>query len=228
MRSIVIDNQELELSKKIKAIETIADEIPAVIIIIDLETQGVEYMSPLGLANLGITMKELKALGPAYHSKFFNPEDNKDYLPKIMDLLEKGDEKKLISLFQQVRPSENHLWSWYFTMIKIFHSNEEGRPSHMICLASPVDPGHNITSKVSRLLEENDFLRKNHQLFASLTKREKEILKLMAFGENSSEIAEKLFISEKTVTTHRKNIRSKLNIESNYDITRFALAFDLI
>ena len=50
----------------------------------------------------------------------------------------------------------------------------------------------------------------------------------MALGFNSSEIAGKLHISENTAATHRRNIKKKLNAESNYEITIFAQAFDLI
>jgi len=92
----------------------------------------------------------------------------------------------------------------------------------------PTDAKHSITVKAQRLLEENNFLRNNYHVFDQLTKREKEILKMMALGDSSAEMAEKLYISETTASTHRRNIKRKLNIESNYDVTRFAQAFDLI
>ena len=50
----------------------------------------------------------------------------------------------------------------------------------------------------------------------------------MALGHSSSEIAEKLHISEATASTHRRNIRIIIKAETSYDITRFAQAFDLI
>ena len=62
----------------------------------------------------------------------------------------------------------------------------------------------------------------------SLSKREKEVLRLLAKGQNSTEIAEALFISEATVKTHRKNIRNKLQAESTFDLLQFAQAFNLV
>jgi DNA-binding CsgD family transcriptional regulator len=47
-------------------------------------------------------------------------------------------------------------------------------------------------------------------------------------GLSSVEIAEKLFISEATANTHRKHIKNKLSAKTNYDITKFAQAFNLI
>jgi DNA-binding CsgD family transcriptional regulator len=95
-------------------------------------------------------------------------------------------------------------------------------------MAIPVDPQSHINTKVERLLQENTFLRKNQQVFASLTKREKEILRLVALGNSTNEIAEQLHISIPTAFTHRRNLKSKLKAQTNYDLTRFAQAFDLI
>jgi DNA-binding CsgD family transcriptional regulator len=95
-------------------------------------------------------------------------------------------------------------------------------------MAVPMATDHPFAGKVDRLLEENNFLRRNQKIFSSLTQREKEILKLMALGINSNVIAEKLHISEATANTHRRNVRRKINAQNNYDITRFAQAFDLI
>ncbi|MDB5191132.1 MAG: response regulator containing a CheY-like receiver domain and an DNA-binding domain [Segetibacter sp.] len=216
------------LQEKIAALELVVDDLPVVIIVHNLETLGVEYMCKRGLSLLGLTLEELQNLGSEYHGKYFNPEDAEDYVPKIMSLLQQDNEVDTISFFQQVRPSESHDWKWYLSSSKVFVKDEGLKPSHIITVASPIDPEHHITSKVNRLLEEKNFLRKYNHIFASLTRREKEILKLMALGNNSKEIAGALHISEKTAKTHRRNIRAKLQAQSNYDITRFAQAFDLI
>jgi DNA-binding NarL/FixJ family response regulator len=47
-----------------------------------------------------------------------------------------------------------------------------------------------------------------------LTKREKEILKMLANGSSNTEISKQLFVSIDTVDTHRKNIYSKLNVNN--------------
>ncbi|MDH5379433.1 MAG: response regulator transcription factor [Cyclobacteriaceae bacterium] len=55
-----------------------------------------------------------------------------------------------------------------------------------------------------------------------LTERELEIIKLATSGETSREIAEKLFISENTVTTHRKNIMRKTKTHNVAQLVQFA------
>jgi two-component system response regulator NreC len=60
-----------------------------------------------------------------------------------------------------------------------------------------------------------------------LTKREKEILILIADGLTDKEIAEKVFLSPLTITTHRKNILSKLGLKNKVELARFAMEHKL-
>jgi len=55
-----------------------------------------------------------------------------------------------------------------------------------------------------------------------LTEREKEILKLIAKEYSNKQMAEKLFISERTVETHRKNIFRKTNTNTLVGLIKFA------
>jgi len=61
-----------------------------------------------------------------------------------------------------------------------------------------------------------------------LTEREKEILKLIVLGYKSKEIADRLFISEHTVNTHRKNITQKLGIKTLSGLTVYAIFNGLV
>jgi len=56
-----------------------------------------------------------------------------------------------------------------------------------------------------------------------LTKREIEILKLIATEMTNTEIGEKLFISSRTVDTHRRNLLQKLQVKNTAGLVRFAL-----
>lgn len=61
-----------------------------------------------------------------------------------------------------------------------------------------------------------------------LTKREKEILTLIAQGLTDKEIAEKVCLSPFTITTHRKNMLSKLGLKNKVELTRFAMENNLL
>jgi two-component system, NarL family, response regulator NreC len=56
-----------------------------------------------------------------------------------------------------------------------------------------------------------------------LTSREREILQLIAEGLTAAEIADKVFLSVKTIETHRRNIMQKLNMRSPVDLTKYAI-----
>lgn len=56
-----------------------------------------------------------------------------------------------------------------------------------------------------------------------LSKREKEILKLVGEGKTSQEIADTLFIGKTTVDTHRKNILKKLNLQGKTELMRYSV-----
>jgi DNA-binding NarL/FixJ family response regulator len=64
--------------------------------------------------------------------------------------------------------------------------------------------------------------------FDVLTPRELEVLKLIAEAHTSKEIAEKLFISIKTVERHRQNILDKLGMRDRVELTRYAIRRGLI
>ncbi|MET7458145.1 response regulator transcription factor [Streptomyces sp. NPDC005574] len=61
-----------------------------------------------------------------------------------------------------------------------------------------------------------------------LTAREEEVLKLVAEGHSSKEIAELLFISIKTVHRHRENLLHKLGLRDRLELTRYAIRAGLI
>jgi len=64
--------------------------------------------------------------------------------------------------------------------------------------------------------------------YDTLTSREQEIMVLLAEGLSSKEIAEKLFISPKTVDNHRTNILRKLNLHSTIELIRYAAKLGII
>ncbi|MEI6507151.1 MAG: response regulator transcription factor [Bacteroidota bacterium] len=79
---------------------------------------------------------------------------------------------------------------------------------------------------LSNVLLKDYFNKKdlsNDEKKTYLTFREKQILKLIAEEYSNNEIAEKLFISIRTVETHRKNMMQKLNLESTIALIKYAV-----
>ncbi|MEM7106726.1 MAG: response regulator transcription factor [Bacteroidota bacterium] len=85
------------------------------------------------------------------------------------------------------------------------------------------------TKEVSDILTKS--LIKQKRTYADpleLTDREKEILKLIVDGMSNKEVADKLFISVRTVDTHRRNIMDKIDAKNTADLVRKAIKEKLI
>jgi len=218
---------EQQLQQKIALCEAAFNVFPGAVIIHDLRTQHVAYMSEMAAEGLNTTVDELQEMGMEYHHKFFNPDEAMEYVPKILGLLERNNSNEFVSFFQQVRPLGG-AYSWWLSSIRIFMRDEQGLPVFTITVSIPIDPKHNFAIKVERLLQENNFLHKHKEQFASLTKRELEIIKLMATDNAATAIAAQLHLSEDTVKTHRRNIKRKIAAKNQYDVVKFAQAFDLV
>ncbi len=63
---------------------------------------------------------------------------------------------------------------------------------------------------------------------SDLSERETDVLRLIALGHTNAEIAEKLFISVRTVETHRAHIQQKLGVSSRAELVQSALSRGLI
>ena len=61
-----------------------------------------------------------------------------------------------------------------------------------------------------------------------LSERERDVLQLLALGHTNQEIGKKLYISVRTVDTHRAHIMRKLGLDTRAELVLFALAHGLI
>jgi DNA-binding NarL/FixJ family response regulator len=82
---------------------------------------------------------------------------------------------------------------------------------------SPAIAGVVLSHSLSRLGSK----RKSEQV--ELSKREREVLQLIAEGKSTKEIAATLYVSVKTVETHRKQIMDKLDVYSVAGLTKYAV-----
>jgi DNA-binding NarL/FixJ family response regulator len=88
--------------------------------------------------------------------------------------------------------------------------------------------GSSITKTVVEKIKDQFEDSSKAGLFRDLTGREKEILQLIAEGHSTKEIADLLYISKNTVSTHRKNLMKKLDLHNVAQLTQYAIAKGLI
>ncbi len=217
-----------KITQALAEIAATANHYPGVVIVLNHDCRQVLYMSTRGLQQLQITVAELVAMGEEYYTRYFNPDEAHEYVPKIVELLERNDLDYSVSFFQQVRTGPNHSFEHYLSTARVLAQGQHGEPLLTICLSCRIEPGSYLTAKVQRLLDENAFLRNNAATFASLSGRERQILSYLARSQSSGEIAEALFISPQTVYTHSRNLRQKLGASTVFELGQYARAFDLI
>ncbi|WP_029038747.1 LuxR C-terminal-related transcriptional regulator [Salinimicrobium xinjiangense] len=220
----------MKFEEKLKDFAPCAEKMPGVVVVHELLEDNFKtmYMSQRGLDQLGVSLQELGEMNDKYHERFFNNEDMEDFMEKLHKLLQNKDPDETFTFFQQVKFKAREEWVWHMGSIRIFHQDEDGNPTHLVTVAFPIDQMKHIPHKAERLLAENEFFRQNLNKFLSLGKRSKEVLRLVALGKSSGDIAQELNISVETVNTHRKNLKKKLGISTTYDFTEYAQAFDLI
>lgn len=85
-----------------------------------------------------------------------------------------------------------------------------------------------IDPKVSNKMHQHEIEQSKPQLYDELTKREFEVLQLIARGYSNQEIADELFITLKTVKTHVSNILSKLEVSDRTQATIYAFKHKLV
>ena len=68
------------------------------------------------------------------------------------------------------------------------------------------------------------YQNKKDPIFSLLSQREREVLQLISEGHSAKDIAKKLFISPKTVQTHRAHLKKKLNLSSTAELTKYAVS----
>jgi DNA-binding NarL/FixJ family response regulator len=82
-----------------------------------------------------------------------------------------------------------------------------------------------VVRQLSRLREETG---RQEEALEALTPREREVFFLASRGLRNSEIASQLYLSEKTIKTHLRNIYNKLNLTSKAELRLFAVRMGLV
>jgi two-component system, NarL family, response regulator NreC len=68
----------------------------------------------------------------------------------------------------------------------------------------------------------------DHEDLDGLTEREVDVLKLIALGHTNAEIAERLYLSRRTIETHRAHVQRKTGRTTRAELVRYALDNGLV
>ncbi len=203
-------------------IEELDDLLPCIYHLNNKDTLVIEHVNKMGGDLFALDPSQILSMGKEFLDTYIHP-DTLEFIPQLKAFYASDDEEAIISYFQKYRPRVDADYEWLFTSAKIYKKRRA-----LITIATPVSQLHEIGNKMNRILDEHSFMKKNFKKFMALTKREKEVMKLLALGHSAKEISEQLFVSFNTIKRHRLNLYKKLEIEKITELIQYAQAFDLI
>lgn len=193
------------------SLQDLNDVLPSHFHINDSQTLLMRHLSPKALQLLDMSWEQLEGLGTRFIYEWHHPETLKEVVPMWQRFRQAGNPDIIGSAIQKIRVARSKPGEFepFFTFGKLSKNLDSFFKFSFEIKDLP------LGEKIVGLIDENDFLRKNFQRFALLTKQEKEVLKRLALGQRNQQIAEMLFISEHTVRTHRNNIHRKLELHNS-------------
>jgi len=197
--------------------------LPAYFHVNSIEDSTLIYCSQKACDFLQIEKEELMPYSAEQLASFVTEDTLKHITPRFVDFYQENDHHKVFASFQQLQRRGKEDYSWVYTTTKIYK-----KLNVPISLTIPIAQMGELAKQISGLLEDNLFIKKNFEKFASLSKREREIIQLLVKGTSRKDIAEQLYISIYTYDTHRRNIRKKLGIRSTRELMKYATAFGLL
>ncbi len=105
---------------------------------------------------------------------------------------------------------------------------KDGNIDELIKAITTINTGKKYFSNDVSTAMINSLMNQDNSKGVSLTEREVEVLSFIADGGTNKEAGEKLFISARTVETHRRNIMEKLDLRNTAEIVKYAMRNNLI
>lgn len=192
---------------------------------------------------LGVDRDEMTKQGLPYWFNRIHPDDLTIWMKVLEDMMV----FTMTEIKQEDRSKLTYTWNYriknnkgeYLNLLEHqtpTYFDEFGKPVIAIAHATIVGKEENkpIIALAKMLNENNEYetlLYKNYSdkllLPETISKREQDVIRLLALNNTSKQIAEKLFISSHTVDGHRRNILKKLNFQSTKELAQYCLVNQL-
>lgn len=216
----------------------ILQHIPGSVLVIDLHTNQYIYVNTPEI--IGFNSREFIDGGlarvllafPAAHGYIMTQQIFPVMFKYFEEYSRKGKSNGLKVTYQTQLIHKDGSMRWYQHTISILSTDDEQRPRMLLkCLNEIQD--YKKDSYIDFTISYTDTDHKTEVLFEErhlpeitntvLSERESQVLSLISLGFTSAQIADKLFISQHTVNTHRKNILRKTYCKGTADLAIFAL-----
>lgn len=211
----ILKNPDIEL-------DDIAEIIPGMVHLNKIYSLELAYLDKQSREILEVKKEDLMLNGMKVLQQFVKPE-SLQYAKNHFGKMKFDDSTLVVSHFQALKgfPDKKN-YQWFYSVKKRFNEKL------ILTITNPIHSLGAMQKHIEKVLEDHQYLKKNLSKLESLTRREKEIIKMISSGQNSKQIAAQLFISPHTVRTHRKHIWHKLQINSYAELLKFGEHFDLL
>jgi PAS domain S-box-containing protein len=185
-------------------------------------TPGLRWPEILGYSDQELGVNEDVWLG------LIHPSDLKSFMQKISTHLQ-GDNARFESE-HRLKHRDGH-WVNVLAYGKVSARDKDGKPIRMIGTIQDVSQRKRLNEEGLDLLKRIEGLIRDSSpksndpsgALVNLTKRESQILGMIAEGMTSGQIAQKLDVATNTVISHRQKMMAKLDLHSTAEVIRFAL-----
>jgi DNA-binding CsgD family transcriptional regulator len=192
---------------------------------------------------LGLDRHEMQSKGVPYWFSRIHPNDLAIWMNILEDLMVftmtevKREDRERLSFTWNYRVKNNK--GEYLNMLEHqtpTYFDDFGKPVVAIAHCTIVGKEENkpIIAIAKMLNDRNEYETLYHKNYSqklltisSISKREQDVIRLLALNKTSKEIAEKLFISQHTVDGHRRNLLKKLNYKSTNELVQYCLVNQL-
>ncbi|GAB3930846.1 response regulator transcription factor [Mucilaginibacter myungsuensis] len=227
-QEVVLQSQLYTLDKSFAntmgMLKAVADILPGVLLVNDMGKLENTYMNQTGLQHLRRTQEELTGMGAEYFSEEIFCADEMAWIAgRFADIAQRDDKSEVVAFYQKVRPNSTHDWSHFQLSGKLM----ENHPGHVVLMSVATDQANYTLNRINKALDTEPIDIPLFQRFSTLTKREKQVLGLIAKGHTNVYISEALFLAQYTVETHRRNINKKLATKNIRELIRVAERFGL-
>lgn len=147
-----------------------------------------------------------------------------------LDVLQKIKSRNLKThvLILSVYPQEQFAIRAFKLGASGYISKDSAFEELILAIKTITSGGRYIASAFAEKLAFNSFNSGTCPIHEKLSERELQVMVMLAKGKSVSEIAKEIFISDKTVSTHRAHILEKMGMKKNAELTIYAIKNNLI
>ncbi len=147
-----------------------------------------------------------------------------------LDILQKMRDKNIKSkvLILSLHPQEQYAVRTFKLGALGYLSKNTAFEELNLAITKIVEGGKYVSADLAEKVLFNDFEKDEKPIHEPLSEREFQAMLLFAKGKTGKEIAQEMFISDKTVSTYRVRILKKMGMKYNADLTLYAIKNNLI